>query len=147
MKRIKEFFREKYSLSVATVLSALGFSFYACVAYGTPSAEFAIRGKVTATVSGEAIEGIQVIREGRYSYENDTVYTDVNGMYHISGGYDFVDSMNVAFIDIDGLENGGEFSSKTEPIRFQSGDFKGGDGDWDHGKATKELNVNLELKK
>ncbi len=147
MKRIKEFFCKKYSIAVAAVLGIFGFSFHSCVEYGCPYASFSISGRVTAAESGEAIEGIQVIREGRYSYENDTVYTDVNGMYHISGGYDFVDSMNVAFIDIDGLENGGEFSSKTELIRFQSGDFKGGDGDWDHGKAIKELNVNLELKK
>lgn len=156
MKRIREFFSKKYSIAVAAILGALGFSVASCeeiggrlVEYGCPHADFAISGRVTVAENGEALKGIQVVVEKiREDYtRNDTLYTNENGMYNIAGDYDFLDSINLTFTDIDGLDNGGEFSSKTETVKFRSKDFKGGDDRWYQGKAEKELNVNLELKK
>lgn len=143
MKRIKEFFCKKYSFAIVAIFGTLGVSFTSCYAYGSPSADFAISGRVTSAESGKAIEGIEVIGEDS-SY---IVHTDVDGMYYISDEDVFPpDSINLRFIDIDGESNGGEFSSKSETVKFHRSDFKNG-RNWYRGKATKELNVNLELKK
>lgn len=151
MKKLREFFKKNYAAVVAAVLGLLGFSVASCDAvitneptneYGCPHADFVISGRVAAAESGTAIEGIQIVGEG-YS---DTVYTDENGVYHISGSDVFIDSVSLKFADVDGAENGDEFSSKSETVRFQRSDFKGGDGKWYQGKAEKELNVELDKK-
>lgn len=152
MKKLREFFKKNYAAVVAAVLGLLGFSVASCDAvitneptneYGCPHADFVISGRVTATENSTAIEGIQVVSENY----RDTVYTDENGVYHISDQSVFPpDSVSIIFTDIDGESNGGEFSSKTETVRFQRSDFKGGDGSWYKGKAEKELNVELKKK-
>lgn len=156
MKKLRVFFSKSYAAVVAAVLGLLGFSVASCdfvggggdapVEYGTPSADFVIRGRVSSSENGSAVAGIQITRESRRGYPTDTVYTDELGMYSVSGTDIVVDSVKLKFADVDGVENGGEFITKTEAVVFYPSDFKGGNGAWYQGKAEKELAVKLDKK-
>ena len=122
--------------------------------YGTPSAQYSVKGKVTDD-KGKAIEGLQVILGKRY-YDNssvkydqhyfpiDTLTTDSKGVYQFESGKDFpFENLQVDVNDIDGAAGGGEFNSATTVVN--NIEYKGGSG-WYRGKA--EIKVpDIKLKK
>lgn len=106
------------------------------VEYGSPYAEYELKGRVTDEDSNP-IPGIKVSLEHPSSiYEADT--TDVSGEFEFNKERIFPpdDRMKVFFQDIDGPENGGEFALDSleldvyqieEGSRWYKGAFKSDD--------------------
>ena len=137
---------------LAGLLSLLGFSVTSCGAtdeYGSPYAEYELKGKVT-NMNGDPIQGIELNYGGIY---NNVLFSSyISEMYKSpqtqkDGSYDikFEDSpMGIVRIiakDIDGPENG---SFETDSIDVKIEGFEGGKS-WFHGKA--EVNIpDIKLK-
>ena len=137
---------------LAGLLSLLGFSVTSCGAtdeYGSPYAEYELKGKVT-NMNGDPIQGIELNYGGIY---NNVLFSSyISEMYKSpqtqkDGSYDikFEDSpMGIVRIiakDIDGPENG---SFETDSIDVKIEGFEGGKS-WFNGKA--EVNIpDIKLK-
>lgn len=84
-------------------------------AYGTPSATFSVKGKVTDE-EGKPIPGIEV----SLNSDSDIQYTDAQGNFEFVKSHTFhIDTkpMPLCFTDIDGPENG-SFESATVDVQF-----------------------------
>ena len=137
---------------LAGLLSLLGFSVTSCGAtdeYGSPYAEYELKGKVT-NMNGDPIQGIELNYGGIY---NNVLFSSyISEMYKSpqtqkDGSYDikFEDSpMGIVRIiakDIDGPENG---SFETDSIDVKIEGFEGSKS-WFRGKA--EVNIpDIKLK-
>lgn len=106
--------------------------------YGCPTAEFIIKGKITASDNGKEIPGIKALVKNR-----DSVYSNSNGYYELSM-YDFPENQSylVQFNDIDSSING-YYKDTAFTIEFKNPSFTGGDGNWDNGKTEKIMNITL----
>lgn len=81
--------------------------------YGTPNADFEIKGKVT-DADNRPIKGIQVTTtEAR---DADTVFTNADGIFELKYNSFPHESQTLEFKDIDGAENG-EYIDKKEDIK------------------------------
>lgn len=144
MHRILSIALRAINLLIATLLTLLGYS--SCeiggrAMYGTPSAKYIVKGKVSSAKTGTGIENIQVIM--RY----DTTLTDQNGDYLVSQ-YDFpIDNtvFDVSVSDPDSTLHG-SYQSKDTTVTFLHPVFKGGDGEWYSGEASEDLNIQLNPK-
>jgi len=156
MKRMHLQLLKKANCVLASLLMLLGFS---CTddegegpiicEYGTPYANFQIKGKVVDT-NDNPIPNTQ-IRINRndariYPYgwlHTDTVRTDANGEFDWKKT-DFP-ILKYRFIteDIDEEMNGGQFASDTTQVIFDSEELTGGDG-WYEGSASKEIKITLK---
>lgn len=133
--------------SCAFLLSLLGIT--SCenlfrTEYGTPNAEFQIKGKVT-DMENNPIEGIQVNNQG--SFDNEMAYTKADGTFELSFKA-FPPSndskIDLTFTDVDGAENG-EFADKTENISVTK--TEEGSGSWYEGLFTADdVTVKMEEK-
>ena len=130
---------------LAGLLTMLGFSVASCdetaVEYGTPHAEYEVKGKVTDQ-SGEPIPGIEVRygmiyrpmadpEERRDVYE--TSRTGVDGRYQATFSAFPQRKMRIIATDVDGPENG---SYQTDSVDVEIDPLEGGKGSWYEGKAT-----------
>lgn len=115
--------------------------------YGTPYAEFTIKGKVVDKTD-RPIPKIQIRSPYGYAPEYaDTLYTDNKGEFvYTTNALREKDAIPLLFADIDGKDNGGDFAPDSLSVPFKSTDFKGSDGEWNLGKATKEVKVVLKEK-
>jgi len=119
--------------------------------YGTPTADFEIKGTVTDSITSNALPNIRVIRKNAdYPQYGDTIYTDANGKYSFS----FQDfpinepTFPIKVEDIDGSLNSGDYVSKEVNVVINSSDWvKKGDGHWYYGKASKTQDFKLTVKK
>jgi len=107
--------------------------------YGTPTATFKVKGKVTSN-EGTKIQGIRVIMR------NDTTHTNPDGIFQVQtddfpGDNDF----NIKFDDTDGALNG-DFQSLDTIVSFVNPKFTNSDGSWYSGETSKELNIKLKPK-
>ena len=156
MKRMHLQLLKKANCVLASLLMLLGFS---CTddegegpiicEYGTPYANFQIKGKVVDT-NDNPIPNAQ-IRINRndariYPYgwlHTDTVRTNANGEFDWKKT-DFP-ILKYRFIteDIDEEMNGGQFASDTTQVIFDSEELTGGDG-WYEGSASKEIKITLK---
>lgn len=156
MKRMHLQLLKKANCVLASLLMLLGFS---CTddegegpiicEYGTPYANFQIKGKVVDT-NDHPIPNAQ-IRINRndariYPYgwlHTDTVRTDANGEFDWKKT-DFP-ILKYRFIteDIDEEMNGGQFASDTTQVIFDSEELTGGDR-WYEGSASKEIKITLK---
>jgi len=110
--------------------------------YGTPTMDFEVSGKVVNQKS-EPIAGIKVSCHVFTEPGTVTAVTSKDGSFSISGTSG---SPTLKFEDIDGTENGGEFSDKTEKIKVEQ--VKEGDGHWYRGKyEAKGVVIEMEEKK
>ncbi|MFV0267034.1 MAG: radical SAM-associated putative lipoprotein [Draconibacterium sp.] len=134
---------------IAFLLSVLGIGsagiFGGCnptdapVEYGSPSATFVVKGKVT----NEAEAGIKGIK---VKMVNDSTATDQNGQYEI----DIVDfptdrEFQIQFEDIDSAANG-NYEKMDTVVTFVDPVFKNPDGNWYAGETTKEFDIKLREK-
>lgn len=111
------------------------------VMYGTPRADFRAQGKVTDN-EGNPIKGIQVRSE---EYGSKGILTAEDGGYDISGSM-FPDRVQLTFTDIDGPDNGGEFTERAVDVKFTQDDRTGkGDGSWYSGSFAR-TGVDITLK-
>ena len=122
---------------LAGLLSLLGFSVTSCGAtdeYGSPYAEYELKGKVT-NMNGDPIQGIEL------NYGGKSPQTQKDGSYDIKFEDSPMGIVRIIAKDIDGPENG---SFETDSIDVKIEGFEGGKS-WFHGKA--EVNIpDIKLK-
>ncbi|MGP1463427.1 radical SAM-associated putative lipoprotein [Tannerella sp.] len=152
MKKIGRKFLKGTNWALAGLLSFLGFSgcdIVGGVEYGTPHAEYEVKGTIT-NEAGKNIPDIQVKlaqgKRGGYIESGITVKTDEMGHYSASvttfPGKDFV----MIVTDTDG-ETNGSYASDTIAVRFEEKDYyKKGKG-WFEGAARKKVDIKLKPKK
>ena len=146
----------------AVMLGLLGFSScerigWGVCMYGEPHADFKAQGTVS-NENGKPIEGIRVaIQQHRHYgntpgviydqndwYENDTLFTDYKGAYElVRSVFESPDDVKIVFEDIDGEENGGEFTSAEATPEVNR--TKKGDNSWYGGSF--EVHADVRLKK
>jgi len=110
--------------------------------YGTPTADYLIKGTVTDDLTNTPIEDIRVVvRNSKDSLFRlaDTVYTDNNGKYAFT--FSSFPDENVLYDlkaeDIDGAANGGVFNSKEIATTLAEATWdRSKAGNWYTGKAT-----------
>lgn len=113
--------------------------------YGTPTATFHVKGKVTDE-SRQPLQGKRVILKPMInesdSYDpiyNDTLKTDAEGNYDRTRPFYPIKSLRVVCDDPDGKY---EVDSTTVELKY-----KGGDDAWDRGIAEAEADFTLKEKK
>lgn len=115
--------------------------------YGCPNADYKVLGTVKDS-AGKPIKDIQVVTEETFrdkSVLRDTTYSDANGNFSLQkSDFPLERTLNVIFNDVDGVENGGEFESKTvSEVEYKQD--KKGEG-WYHGSFTAEVDAQLDKK-
>lgn len=143
MKRVQIKMLKSYNVLIAGLLAIIGFA-SSCDSkdeYGTPSAKFIVNGKVTSSETEQPIENIRVIMQ------NDTSYTNPEGVYQVTDKYGFPtdQTYNIKFQDVDGEIND-DFNNLDTIVKFTDPKFSGGDGDWYSGETSKEFDVKLTPK-
>lgn len=127
-------------LASAAALAAIS----ACSAdmgeYGTPHAEFEIKGMV-ADEQGTPINRIAVIYDDNL-LDPDTLYTDTAGKFHIQGTMFPREEMSLVFKDLDAEQNGGLFQTKSVKVKMEQTEM--GTGSWDYGRFVGETEVTLK---
>lgn len=120
------------------------------VEYGTPTADYVIKGTVTDSITTQSIKNIRVIRElDENGVYGDTTYTDAKGCYQFSfsGFPDEHPEFRLKTEDIDGDQNGGEFENRKVIVQINSSDrTETGDNHWYLGKAVKKQDFKLHYK-
>ncbi len=159
MKKLQFKVLKSYHALIALLLSFLGFS-SSCdwltpgAMYGTPTADFMVKGKVESK-SNKPVAGIKVdiskeyeTQEGKSSVLIGTSASEAGtGTYTVKASDIPNDqTFKVKFTDIDGATNG-EYETLDTTVVFQNPKYSGGDGHWYHGRTEKELNVKLKAKK
>ena len=128
------------------------------VEYGTPHADFRVSGMVRDE-NGQPLKGIRVAIvsedlaraywEGRTSVgPNDTLYSDASGKFgrdYSATMFGAPGKMELKFEDVDGAENGGEFSTGSQVVT-QFDQIKKPDGRWYQGAYQAEVNQTLKKK-
>lgn len=143
--------RLRKSSFFSMLLALLGVGASSCIfltpcMYGSPSADWSVKGRVLDE-NGKRVPGLQVILGSRYeNSENviydqnyfplDTLYTGMDGSYHMEGHGFPLNQLQVDIHDVDGPSEGGEFTDVT--LIIKDFEFEGGKG-WYSGHA--EINI------
>jgi putative lipoprotein (rSAM/lipoprotein system) len=145
MNQIRKNILQKGNSIIAGFLGLLGFT-TSCdwisggmvAEYGTPCADFIVKGTVRSQTTSQPIPQIKV-KAGW-----DSVYTDQNGKYQvIYDGFPQSQDVLVHFTDVDGASNG-NFQPLDTMIKFENPIFKGGNGHWYEGKVEKTVDIVLK---
>lgn len=132
-----------YNVIIAGMLSILGFT-TSCdpvVEYGTPYANFIVKGKITSSETDKPIENIQVTMGGVPKLTNS------NGEFEIVNSGSLLDTtFNLNIRDIDG-ENNLLFFDKDTVAQFKNPIFSGGDDNWYVGDTKINIDIKLKPKK
>lgn len=157
MNKAYHFYLSVTNKVLAGILTLLGFSMVSCNTeeeYGSPYAEYEIKGKVV-NEEGKAIPGIQVVLietpsniHSSYAF-CDTLQSGSKGEFNkhidiLPVGYE--QKFELRAKDIDGEDNGGLFEEETTELLFKKEDLKGASGNWYYGKATKEVTIVMKNK-
>ena len=151
MKKTKKRILTSMNFILAGLAAILGFS--SCSSsispdeYGTPSADFVIKGKVV-NESNEALSNIRMVSKfGGYGYnvqgnisDADTLYTDKDGTFTYKGDA-FKRQLAVPLVAEDAK---GIYSSDSLTVNLKDAKFTGGHG-WYEGSVT--VNRTIVLKK
>ena len=159
--KMKVRFNRWYNAVLTALLSMLGFS---CsldepdeygstpVEYGTPHADYILKGTVTDEV-GAPIKGIKTSLKEVYGHKTgycvDSIQTNESGNYQLKLGKEsnfFKENVKLIVEDIDGEANGGEFLSDTLDIDYSKA-VKVGEGDQRWYEGTFEVVTDIKLKK
>ena len=143
-------FNRWYNAVLTALLAMLGYescSSDSVEEYGTPNADFQIKGQVTYE-GGIPIPGIRV--RAPYSYidgsDGQSVLTDENGRFELDEFHSMLYG-RLYVEDIDGEDNGGEFQSDTINVwDLPKKEVEKGSG-WYEGKFEVNANIRLEKKK
>ncbi len=136
---------------IAFLMTIMGFA-GACkdtvivAAYGSPHADFIVKGNIVSAKDYTALKGIRVIAGiADYAKGCDTVKSDAAGNYStkVSSYPDTKVKLNLT--DIDGVANG-LFEPLDTLVTFTNAKFTGGDGHWYSGSTEKVLNLKLKSK-
>ncbi len=161
MKVIRFKFLKSYNSIITLLLSLLGFASSCDILggkamYGTPSADFIVKGKIESVGERRPIAGIKIemsqeidTEKGKMPVDLDhSVSAETTGTYTVTnkGAFPMDQTYKIKFTDVDGALNG-EFESLDTTIVFQNPKFTGGDKSWYSGHTEKDLNVKLKNKK
>ena len=98
------------------------------IMYGTPSADYEIKGKVL-DADGDPIKGIKVNVQDDWHSAFTSQGTECqsldNGDYSVRIKTFPTDKLHLIVQDIDGAENGGEFEEKTVELDFSKIEYTG----------------------
>lgn len=112
--------------------------------YGTPVVKYTIKGKVEST-SNEVIAGARAIitigNTNNNPYYKDTIFTDEAGRFVRTYDSRLRPTDDIYRITVN--DPSGAFGSQIQPVSFKNVKFTGGDGNWDRGEATKEVEFHL----
>ena len=111
------------------------------VEYGMPHASYKIIGSVSDE-SGNPIPGIDVL--WKLWEESYKANTDSEGKFSMEVETFPSESVTLQFTDVDGEANGGEFESQEAQVSLTK--TGKGDGKWDEGEYSGEVNVVLKKK-
>lgn len=107
--------------------------YYPADEYGTPYADFEVKGRVQDAVLSQPVQGIQV--SALYSLTDPepvvTAVTDAEGRFDLTGSFFPAESILIEVKDVDGEENGGVFVSTTITVPLERVTDGGG---WYSGK-------------
>jgi len=118
------------------------------VAYGSPHADFVVKGNITSAKDNSVIKGIRVIAQGVTTYgyyPADTVKSDASGNYTAKITEMSLTQIKLNLTDIDGSENG-SFQSLDTLVTYTNPKFTGGDGSWYIGSTEQVLNIKMKPK-
>lgn len=117
--------------------------------YGTPTADYQIKGTVSDELLSTPIKEIRIVfrdsRDSLFLYA-DTVFTDSNGKYafNFSNPPDPYIQYELKATDIDGTANGGEYSEETVTTLPEDATWdKSKTEDWYSGKITIVKDIKL----
>lgn len=161
MKKFKCNCLKTYNALIVFMISMLGFASSCDIPggkamYGTPSADFNVKGKIEAMETNNPIIGIKVEMSREMDSENGKILVGLNtclseeptGKYKVTDSSAFPEDQTykIKFTDIDGVLNG-EYETLDTTVVFQNPKFTNGDGSWYNGQTEKEVNVKLKPKK
>lgn len=142
----------KRSSFILPLLSLLGYSCENSLTgpneYGSPYAEFEVKGRVTDSENNPIRDiRINVRFENRYAntFESSTNtdaegrFTAVTDVMNASDGIGLIKAE-----DMDGTKNGGLFKADSVSVAISASDFEGGKGQWNDGKVSKNIDLVLE---
>lgn len=86
--------------------------------YGTPYADFEIKGRVLESSRSQPVQGLQVSSEDA-NYGTPSVTTDAEGRFTLAGSFFPSKTMRITVEDVDGDENGGLFSPSTVTVALE----------------------------
>jgi putative lipoprotein (rSAM/lipoprotein system) len=163
MKINRRAFIKKSNWALAGLLGMLGFAgcdkILTKEEYGTPHADFTVKGTVVNKADGKPIAGIRVVVPRVDHHQrptsgftpdqrvisreiNETIYTNGNGVFEFKyEGIQTNDSTNVIMKFEDIAENP-RFKADSAKVTFFQSDLKGGKS-WYQGSATKEVSIKL----
>ena len=163
MKTSRRAFIKNMNWALAGIIGMLGF--VSCEKgkepldeYGSPHADYTVKGAVVNKTTGEPIEGIQVgygplVMYGilATSYKSKSavdemrnVLTDAKGEFKLTATFFPEENLKlpVYVVDIDGEENG-LFQSEQLQVDFKDAVHSGNPGNWYQGEYTVTLNVEM----
>ena len=159
---MKKLIIKSFDKFLLTILGLIGF-LTGCslinpplVEYGTPHAEYEIKGTVTDSLTAAPVQNARIIISQTHN-EGDLIApridtlalkeTDSNGKYDIQFQDFPLDGITfqVTVVDIDGTANGGDFVSQEKDVMFKQSDLTGGKS-WYDGKGVKVIDFKLKKK-
>ena len=129
------------------------------VEYGTPTADYEIKGTVTDSITSTPIAEARVIITRSQTYiTNDSTATRIDTLAiketDSAGKYDIAMqqfplediTFEVKIEDVDGSANGGDFNSQNKDVSFKFSDLSKGNNSWYLGKGVKTQDFKLKKK-
>jgi len=122
--------------------------------YGSPHADFIVKGNIVSAADNKPIPDIIVEMRILWTIEGQqpatrltaTDFSHYNGDYRVTAGAEYNLNYQLKFTDTDGALYG-QYETLDTTIVFQDPVFTNGDGHWYSGYAEKELNIKLKPKK
>ena len=155
MKTNRREFIKSMNWALAGIMGLLGFgSCKGTLEYGSPHADYTVKGKVVNKANGKPIEGIRVGYDGRGGVmygpppapygPKASVITNAKGEYKITDRFFPVKNQKLPVYveDIDGTTNG-LFQSETLQVDFSDAKHSGKSSHWYEGEYTVNLDVEL----
>jgi putative lipoprotein (rSAM/lipoprotein system) len=142
MKRNRKTILRISNSIISALLCLLGFNtacdIYGKYEYGSPNADFIIKGTIKSFETNQPIPQIKV-KAGW-----DSVYSDASGKYEVVYN-DFPESQDflILFTDVDGVSNGA-FHPLDTVVKFENPEFKDGNGHWYKGVTEKTVDIFLK---
>ncbi|MCL2596617.1 MAG: radical SAM-associated putative lipoprotein [Paludibacter sp.] len=118
-------------------------------AYGMPSADYFIDGKVVSEQTEEPIKDLKIRFVGQIGSDYhpiDSVFSDENGEFNFVRQREFpLTSYSLDIQDVDGDLNGA-FNDTTVNVQIENDEYQGSDGEWYFGTYRKTFDIKLEQK-
>ena len=136
---------------ISSTLVILGFSSCETAGlemYGTPTASYSIKAKVLDNQQKPIPEikvRASIVLSNDMHFPIDSVHTNAIGEALFEFREGLYQEIKIECEDIDGDTNG-SFEDKTVIVKFENSDYKGGDDNWNMGKAEKDIIIEMDTK-